>query len=82
MTGAASTSSTAAPAIAAVHGRRWTARPQRAAGACAGSAGVRFVPGIRSRSIRRPAIAISAGTSVTEAAMTITTAAIAASAAP
>ena len=71
--GEASTSSTATPAIAATHGRRWTARPQRAAGAASGSPAARRVPGIRSRSIRVPAIAISAGTSVTEAAITINT---------
>ena len=58
------------------------AEAQRAAGAACASVTVRFVPGIRSRSMRVPAIESSAGTSVTEAAMTISTAAIVASAAP
>ena len=80
--GDASTSSTATPAIAATQGRRWTARPQRAAGAESPSTAARAVPGIRRRSIRVPAIASSAGTSVTDAAITTSTEMIVASAAP
>ena len=80
--GEASTSSTSTPATAATSGRRCTARPQRAAGVRDGSATGRFVPGMWKRSIRGPAIAISAGTSVTDAAITVSTAMIVATAAP
>ena len=79
----ASTSSTAAAASAAVHGRRCTPRLQRAAGVRSGSgAAPRAVPGIRSRSILRPAKPSSAGSSVTDAAIVTSTAKLADSATP
>ena len=78
----ASTSSTAAAASAAAHGRRCTARLQRAAGVVSGSRGGRAVPGIRSRSILRPAKPSSAGSSVTDAAIVTSTAKLADSATP
>ena len=83
--GTASVSRIAVAAIAAVHGRRWTAWLQRAAGdsptACC-SLSVRRRNGSRRRSTLGPRKESSAGSSVTDATITTSTASEAAIATP
>ncbi len=82
VSGAVMTSSSTTEASAASFGRRCTPRAQRAAREWSGSAGARPRPGTRRRSIRRPAKPSSAGSSVTLAASTTSTARLAKSATP
>ena len=82
--GAASASSSAVPAITAVHGRRWTAWLQRAAGDSlpAFASSDRPSSGSRHLSTRGPRNDSSAGSSVTAASITTRTASEAAIATP
>jgi hypothetical protein len=81
VSGAVSAASTSTPAIVATHGRRWTARLQRAAGVAV-SAVVRVRRGTANRLMRWPANPSRAGSSVSAAAITTRTEMLALNATP